>query len=151
MIFVTVGSVAPFDELAMKVDELAGRGVLTDVTIQIGNGKYEPKNAQWFRFRKDLNELFMAADLVITHTGAGTLFEVIKAGRKAIAVPNRGVVENHELAEKLSHEGYILFCKSLEELEQKLAEVKTWEPKKYVEEPSTIAEVISEFLLGSSK
>ena len=115
---------------------------------QIGNGAYVPKKAQWFRFKDDLTGDYRSADLIVTHTGAGTLFEILRAGKKAIAVPNPDVVMNHDIADRLSMDGYILYCPSLEELEGKIAQAKKWEPKTYVEEPCTIGDDIVNYLLS---
>lgn len=149
MIFVTVGSVAPFDELVKTVDEMAGKK--WEGTAQIGNGKYIPKNLKWFRFEKDLSKYYKSSDIVITHTGAGTLFEIIREGKKAVAIPNPNVIENHELAVKLAQEGYIMFCRNLSDLEKIISNMESWTPKKYVKEKCLIPEIIKEFLLGSTK
>lgn len=149
MIFVTVGSVAPFDELIEAADGLASEG--KGGIAQIGNGKYLPKNLKWFRFERDLSAYYRAADIIITHTGAGTLFEIIREGKKAIAIPNPHVIINHELAERLAQEGYIKYCKSLSDLSRIFLEMESWTPKRYAETRCQIPDIIKEFLLGSSK
>jgi beta-1,4-N-acetylglucosaminyltransferase len=141
-----VGSTAPFDELVSKVDLLAGRSFEGNFTAQIGNGEYIPKNAKWFRFKDSLAEDYLSADLIVTHTGAGTLFEIVRSGKKAIAVPNPNVIQNHDIADRLSRDGYLLFCPSLDMLEERIVQAKTWAPKKYVEEPCLIGEDIVSFL-----
>jgi len=152
LIFVTVGSSAPFDDLVMAVDRLAGRGTVADRVIsQIGEGAYIPKNGEWFRFKDDLAECYRAADIVVTHTGAGTLFELVREGKKAIAVPNPHVVQNHDIADRLSRDGYILFCQDLDGLEARLAQIKSWEPRKYVEEACLIADTIASYLLNDQR
>lgn len=149
MIFVTVGSVAPFDELIEAADQLAAEG--KGGFAQIGNGKYLPKNLKWFRFEKDLSRYYREADVIITHTGAGTLFEIIREGKKAIAIPNPHVILNHELAERLAQEGHIRFCRSVSDLGKIFSEMEAWTPKRYTEEACKIPDIIREFLLGSSK
>jgi len=151
MIFVTVGSVAPFDDLIREVDRLVEKGVIGDVVVQIGNGTYVPKNAEWFRFKKELTEFYRPAELVITHSGAGTLFEVLKEGKKAIAVPNPNAVHNPDIIMKLSSEGYILLCPDPNQLEGKILQARGWTPKEYKEPPCTIHEEIARYLLGPSK
>jgi beta-1,4-N-acetylglucosaminyltransferase len=151
MIFVTVGSVAPFDDLIREVERLAEKGVLSDVVAQIGNGMYVPKNAEWFRFQKELTEFYRPAELVITHSGAGTLFEILRAGKKAIAVPNPNVVHNPDIVMKLSNEGHILLCPDIGQLEEKILQARNWTPKEYREPPCRIHEEIAEFLLVPSK
>lgn len=148
MIFVTVGSVAPFDRLVMRVDELAGEGRLSDVVAQIGNGSYVPKNAKWFRFEPGLTEHFRKADLIITHNGAGTIFELLALGRKAIAVPNPETiqVENMDIVRKLSTDGHIMLCLEVGGLGEAVERSRSWEPKPYSEPPCRMAEMIEEFL-----
>ncbi len=151
MIFVTVGSVAPFDALIEKVDELAGRGLMKDAVAQIGNGGYVPKNVEWFRFEKGLAERYRKADLIITHNGAGTLFELLALGKKAIAVPNPGTVQmdNIDIVEKLSRDGHILLCMDVKDLEGFVKKASSWEPVPYSEPECGIPKLIAEYLLGS--
>jgi len=151
MIFVTVGSVAPFDDLIREVDRLVEKGVIGDVVAQIGNGTYTPKNAEWFRFKKELTEFYRPAELVITHSGAGTLFEALKEGKKAISVPNPNAVHNPDIIMKFSDGGYILLCPDLNQLEERILQARSWTPKEYKEPPCRIHEEITNYLLGPSK
>ncbi|MDD1775840.1 MAG: hypothetical protein LUP94_00635, partial [Candidatus Methanomethylicus sp.] len=149
MIFVTVGSVAPFDSLIKRIDEIASQESL-DITAQIGNGSYLPKNVKWFRFEKSLDPYFKAADLVITHNGAGTLFELLSLGKKIIAIPNPNTVQikNMDIVTKLSEEGHILACLDVKMLAGVLHRAREWTPKGYVAPECRIADVIKDFLLG---
>lgn len=153
MIFVTVGSVAPFDRLIMKVDELVGNGAINDVVAQIGNGAYVPQNAKWFRFEPDLSKYYAEADLIITHNGAGTLFEILAMGKKAIAIPNPGTIqmENLDIVRKLSNDGNIMLCMDVDDLEEALEQSKSWIPAPYEEPRCRIHEVIEEFLSRLAK
>jgi len=153
MIFVTVGSVAPFDALIERVDELAGRGAICDVVCQIGDGNYIPKNTEWFRFEKGLGERYREADMVVTHNGAGTLFELLALGKKAIAVPNPGTVQvdNIDIVLKLSRDGHILLCMELDELEEFLRKAPAWEPVPYTPPKCELPELIAKYLLRTSK
>jgi beta-1,4-N-acetylglucosaminyltransferase len=146
MIFVTVGSVAPFDELIMKVDEMAEKGIVDGMIAQIGNGGYEPRNGRWYRFKESLMEDYKASNLIITHTGAGTLFEIVELGKKAIAVPNPHVVMNHDIAERLSKDGHIIWCPDLAQLGGKIEGMATWNPRRYEETQCKIPDMIVEFL-----
>jgi len=151
MIFVTVGSIVPFDDLIREVDGLAERGIMKDVVAQIGNGTYIPRNVEWFRFKKELTDYYRSSEVVITHGGAGTLFEVLKEGKKAIALPNPNVVHNPDIVMKLSNEGYILLCPDLKQLEESILQARSWRPKEFKEPPCRIHEEIAKYLLGPSK
>jgi beta-1,4-N-acetylglucosaminyltransferase len=148
MIFITVGSVAPFNRLIMKVDELVGSGVISDIVTQIGNGAYVPKNARWFRFEPGLAEYYKAADLIVTHNGAGTIFELMALGRKAIAIPNPDTiqVENIDIVKKLNADGHIMLCMDVEGLGEAVERSRSWVPKPYAEPPCNIPDRIEEFL-----
>jgi beta-1,4-N-acetylglucosaminyltransferase len=148
MILITVGSVAPFDRLVMKADELAASGAINDVVAQIGNGSYAPKNASWFRFEHGLAWCYKKADLIITHNGAGTIFELLGLGKKAIAIPNPDTIqmENLDIVKKLSSDGHILLCMDVEELGDAIERSRSWTPRPYREPPCRIPEMIEEFL-----
>eukprot|EP00215_Chloropicon_roscoffensis_P002193 CAMPEP_0198467446 /NCGR_PEP_ID=MMETSP1456-20131121/4664_1 /TAXON_ID=1461544 ORGANISM="Unidentified sp., Strain RCC1871" /NCGR_SAMPLE_ID=MMETSP1456 /ASSEMBLY_ACC=CAM_ASM_001119 /LENGTH=259 /DNA_ID=CAMNT_0044193467 /DNA_START=58 /DNA_END=837 /DNA_ORIENTATION=- len=111
----------------------------TNLVLQIGRGQYEPtgvlkpktttkKNkgrrkkdtkkskttaglqVEYFGLAPTLAPLLGEADLVISHAGAGSLFEALNAQRRVIAVPNPTLMGNHqeELASHLAGSGYLL-------------------------------------------
>jgi len=152
MIFVTVGSVAPFDALIKKVDELTCEG-LGEVVAQIGDGNYVPKSIKWFRFENALDKYYQSADLIITHNGAGTLFELLRLGKKAISVPNPNTVQlmNIDIVTKLSEDNYILTCMELEKLGETIEIAMNWVGKIYETPQCQIADKIANYLLGPAK
>ncbi|MCX8182328.1 MAG: hypothetical protein N3D12_04350 [Candidatus Methanomethyliaceae archaeon] len=147
MIFVTVGSMASFDSLVMEVDQLVGDGLFEKGIAQIGNGRYIPKKLEWFRFKKDLMPFYKQADLIITHGGAGTIFEIIQTGKKAIAVPNPDSIYNPDITIKMSREGYILLCPSPRHLRYFVERATGWTPRRYEPPPCQIHEIIIKYLL----
>ena len=153
MIFVTVGSVAPFDELIEEVDRLIEKGALNGVVAQVGNGKYEPKRAKWFRFKRGLSGQYQSSDLIITHNGAGTLFELLAMKKRAIAIPNphTNQMENLDVVQKLSRDNHILLCMDVKDLEKTLQQATSWKESPYEEQPCRIPEILTGFLLGPSK
>lgn len=60
----------------------------------------------------DFQKEILKSDLIISHAGSGTCLEVLKLGKKLIAVINEDLMDNHqlELAEKLHSERYLFFC-----------------------------------------
>jgi len=50
----------------------------------------------WFEFAPSLAERIAAADLVISHAGAGSVFEALSAGKALVAVPNAALMANHQ-------------------------------------------------------
>lgn len=147
MIFITVGSVAKFDELIKTVDQLIESDVIKDdVTAQIGTGRYMPKNMKWFRLSESLDKHYRQADIIISHEGAGTIFELVKMGKKVIVLTNPETVDNPDIAIKMSLKKHILFCKNINNLKKFLKIVKTFKPRKYKTPECTIHEKIIDFL-----
>lgn len=148
MIFVTAaGSILAFDELVKTVDELVGKKRIKEkVIIQIGNGEYLPKNCKWFRYDKNLGDYYKKANLIISHSGAGTLFELMEKGKKTIVVINPNAVKNPDIVIKLSKEKYLIWCKDLEKLEDYIKKARLFRFKKYKKPKCEIHKKIEEFL-----
>lgn len=92
-LFVTVGT-TPFDSLVEAVD---GGPYAHDAQLQIADGQYEPKVAQWFRFRPGIQELIASADVVVCHAGAGSIYSLLEAGIVPVVVPNTERRDQHQL------------------------------------------------------
>ena len=62
-----------------------------------------------FRYAPTLKDIMDEAGLVISHAGAGSIFESLRAGKRLIAVPNSDLMDNHQadLCAHLKAEGYI--------------------------------------------
>ncbi len=114
-IFVTVGTTA-FDQLIEAVDAQLP-GTQFDVTCQIADGKYLPKTKH-VRFADDLSHRFAQADVVITHGGAGTVFELLEQGKKIVVVPNLFRVDKHQtdLAKHVEQNNFGVVCWALSDL-----------------------------------
>lgn len=65
--------------------------------------------------------IFVVADLVVGHAGAGTCMEVLELNKPFIAVMNHLLMDDHqsELAERLEMDGYLL-CTVPEKLTETL-------------------------------
>jgi UDP-N-acetylglucosamine transferase subunit ALG13 len=129
MIFVTVGTHSQgLDRLIKKMDEIAGK-IDEEVIMQIGSSKYRPKNARYFDFINDFEniiELNRKARIVVCHGGAGTIITALDEGTPVIAVPRLKKYEEHindhqlELVDALSTSGKILAVYDIELLEKAL-------------------------------
>lgn len=91
MIFVTVGSVFPFDRLIRAMDDWAGQTGRGDVVAQIGDGSYLPQHMA--HDRRITQTAFSArvaeAQLVVSHAGMGTVITAGRAGRPLVLLPRR--------------------------------------------------------------
>jgi beta-1,4-N-acetylglucosaminyltransferase len=97
VIFVTVGTTLPFDDLVRAVDRLAAQGALAEpVLCQIGHGQYVPGHCEHFRFKPNLDEETGRASLVIGHGGTGTVTGLLSSGKPFIAVANPLGAHDHQ-------------------------------------------------------
>lgn len=97
MIFVTVGTTLPFDDLIKTIDNLAGNKTIQEPVIcQIGNGSYIPQHCEYFRFTPSLDEHIDKADIVVCHGGTGSVLGAIAKGKKFVAVANPLGAEDHQ-------------------------------------------------------
>lgn len=131
-VFVTVGT-TKFDALIQATDcpavacALSDRG-FTRLVMQVGAGNYKPHVlvppgqsraalddgllVEWFDFAPGLSEHIAGAGLVISHAGAGSLFEALSLQKAVIAVPNTLLMANHqeELADHLAATQCCVVC-----------------------------------------
>lgn len=154
-VFVTVGT-TQFDALIKAMVEedtletLHHKGY-SKVTLQIGHGKFTPPEGQHqgislssFRLKPSVAEDFAAADLVVSHAGAGSCLEALEAGEPLVTVVNNALMDNHqmELAEELANNGYCLFCYP-ETLQETLSKMELSQLKPYSPgQPRILAEYL---------
>ena len=129
-VFVTVGTTS-FDALVEAMDSeeliqtLIERGY-DSLTIQRGRGTYVPKHitstsserssaikVQVVEFLPSLDAILKEASLVISHAGAGSVFESLSLGKPTLVVVNESLMDNHqvELAETLASLGHVAWTK----------------------------------------
>jgi beta-1,4-N-acetylglucosaminyltransferase len=120
-VFVTVGT-TEFDELIPVVTSskilklLHDNGGYTEMTVQIGRGKYKPEirptdpiKVTVYDFKPSLHQDMVDADLIITHCGAGSLMESLGLRKPTVAVVNKSLWDNHqsELAAAFSSDNHL--------------------------------------------
>ncbi len=91
MIFVTVGSSAPFDRLVRAVDEWAGSRGRNDVFAQIGSSHYRPKHLQVVHQLDptEFRDRIRSATLVVAHAGMGSIILALEIGKPIVIMPRR--------------------------------------------------------------
>ncbi len=89
MIFVTVGSVFPFDRLIRAMDDWAASTGRRDVVAQIGEGHYLPQHMAYERrlTQAEFASRVAAAEVVVSHAGMGTVITAGRAGRALVLLP----------------------------------------------------------------
>jgi len=171
-VFVTVGTTS-FDALveAMDSEELIQTLIekgYDSLTIQRGRGAYVPKHvvsatstssrsstsARRTFFKVDVVEFLPSLDgvlkdasLVISHAGAGSVFESLSLGKPTLVVVNESLMDNHqvELVETLASLGHVAWTRP----EELLQALNAFDPNKLVKYESgkcTLAKDVEDFV-----
>ena len=156
MIFITVGTQKfQFNRLLIMIDDLIKEEVIDDtVMAQAGYSAYSPKNYYSFKFKSEneINTLMEKADIVITHSGIGSITTALKLQKKVIVVPRlkkyKEHVDNHqlEIADAYKEKGYIVVAHNKNELTSILKNIDHIEVEKFVPEKSTLIRSIQNFI-----
>ncbi|WP_419815546.1 glycosyltransferase [Glacieibacterium sp.] len=104
MIFVSVGSMMPFDRLVQAVDAWAAAHPGTPVLAQIGNGKFEPRHAKFVRLMPvaDYRRAVAEASLFVAHAGMGSIITAIEAGKPLLMLPRLQALGEHNTDHQLA-------------------------------------------------
>ena len=132
-IFVTVGT-TPFDKLIEKIDMLATEH---NIILQISeNAKYIPINLEYIHFTKEINEYFDKADLIITHAGAGNIYNLLELNKKILVVPNLERIDVHQmdLANYVKNESFAFICTDISIIQESIERAVLYKTKKYEKE-----------------
>jgi beta-1,4-N-acetylglucosaminyltransferase len=132
MLFVTVGTTL-FDKLILSTTSsdalqwMLSHG-FSRLVVQYGNG-VEPslpkeltagfEKVETYRFQPTLSKDMKAADLIISHAGAGTVMEAMTLGKHLVVVINTALMDNHqtELANAMGNLGHLLVVKSPDDMQ----------------------------------
>lgn len=96
-VFVSVGTMIPFDRLVETMDEWAAANPDVPVEIQIGNGKLRPKFAAVAtlmppaEYRRKIAE----CRLFVAHAGMGSIISAIEAGKPLLMLPRLAAMGEH--------------------------------------------------------
>jgi UDP-N-acetylglucosamine transferase subunit ALG13 len=91
VIFVTIGSMFPFDRLVRVMDAWARDHPDATLLAQIGDGAYLPAHMPWVRrldqaaFARTVAE----ARLIVAHAGMGSVITAGQVGRPIVLLPRR--------------------------------------------------------------
>jgi UDP-N-acetylglucosamine transferase subunit ALG13 len=97
-IFVTIGSMFPFDRLVRAMDAWAAtRADPPGMLAQIGDGGYEPRHMRWVRSlpREDYARVVAGARLVVAHAGMGSVISAGEHGKPIVLLPRRAARGEH--------------------------------------------------------
>lgn len=156
MIFVILGTQKfQLNRLLMELDRYKEENLLQDEIIaQIGHSTYLPKHFQYTRFlnKEEFDHLIRKADLVITHSGVGSIITAIGAGKPVIVYPRLEKYGEHvddhqaDIAEAFCRKKYVLCCREEDDLLEKIRVCKSMTFEKYFSQTGQIVNIIEDYL-----
>jgi len=110
-----------------------------EVIVQAGHSKYSSEKMEIFDFvsGEELKVLYEKADYIVTHAGAGSMFQAIKAGKKIIAFPRLQKYNEHvddhqlQLAKQLENLGYLLVFNDGDDMIDMFDKIYKFKPNAY--------------------
>ena len=109
VIFLTIGSMFPFDRLVRAMDDWAGTVWQGEILAQIGAGSYEPRHMRWVRELgfDDYNAAVSAADVIVAHAGMGSVITAGDKGKPIVLLPRRAAFGEHTNDHQLDTAGWL--------------------------------------------
>ena len=110
MIFVTIGSMFPFDRMIRAMDAWAGsEGAGEEILAQIGAGAYEPAHMAWVRKldRPAYADAIRRSRLVVAHAGVGSIVTAGEIGRPIVVLPRRAHLGEHTSDHQVETVGWL--------------------------------------------
>lgn len=155
MIFLTVGSMFPFDRLVRAVDELVGQGEIREpVFAQIGDGRFEPRNMPFERFvdKTRYEQHVRNADTLIGHAGAGTIELALLHGKALLVLPRAKRfgehVNDHQLATARKFEalGHVMVAYDTAAIAAGVRALAKFRPRPRVADRERMARRVGQFI-----
>lgn len=155
MIFLTVGTVMPFDRLVQAVDDAVAAGVIvTPVFAQIGETSLRPKNMEYAAVldKHDFDRKVGEAEYLISHAGMGSITTALERNKRLLVMPRRKQfhehVNDHQVAtaRKFSALGHVLVAYDAGEMPRRLQEIVSFTPAPRVSQADRVAGRIMQFL-----
>ena len=97
MIFVTVGSMLPFDRFVKAMDEWSANHPDEEIFAQIGGGPFEPRYMPFARMisPSEFRAYVERSNFVVAHAGMGSVIMAAEAGKPIILFPRRAALGEH--------------------------------------------------------
>jgi len=155
MIFLTVGTLFPFDRLVRAVDDAVKSGLVKEpVFAQIGRTSFAPKNIEYVKVleKHTFDNKVADADYLISHAGIGSIAIALERNKPLLVMPRmkcfKEHVNDHQVAtaRKFEQLGHVLAAYSVEELPDKIKELSTFRPKPRASQADSVARRIAQFL-----
>ncbi|MDE6209332.1 MAG: glycosyl transferase [Lachnospiraceae bacterium] len=156
MIFIVLGTQKfQLNRLLQEMDDYAAYGKIKEKIIaQIGNSTYEPENFEYIRFmdKKNFDETVEKADIIVTHSGVGTIITALRANKPVVVYPRlkkyKEHVDDHQLdiAKAFEKKNYVLCCYEEDNLLSKIKEANEIKFEKYISEREKLVNIIDSYI-----
>ena len=123
----------PLDRMLREMDRLIETGAVTEaVFAQIGHSTYEPKHYQWTRFLGggEFEEKIKSCDLLLTHSGVGTILTGKELGKPVLVYPRSAKYGEHvddhqwQIAREFRKRDYVLICEDVSQMARRIEECR---------------------------
>jgi UDP-N-acetylglucosamine transferase subunit ALG13 len=155
MIFLTVGTVLPFDRLVRAVDQAIAVHLITmPVFAQIGQTDFQPMHMDWAATldKASFDRHIAEATYVISHAGIGSIMIALELRKRLLVMPRRKCygehVNDHQVvnAQRFAELGYVLVAHDDAGLPARLREIESFVPASCSGQADRVARRISQFL-----
>lgn len=156
MIFVAVGTQKfPMNRLLRQIDELIASGELQEeVFAQIGHSDYQPVHYAYREFldKEEFDGTVAKCDLLITHSGVGTIISGLTRGKPVIVYPRLSKYGEHvddhqlEIAQSFSEQHFVLLCSEQDSLAEKIRQAKEERFASYQSQRTQVIHTVRDFL-----
>ena len=155
MIFLTVGTLYPFDRLVGAVDDAVANGLITeDVFAQIGVGGKTPSYIESVESldKVKFDKVIADCSCMISHAGMGSIQAALNLEKPLLVMPRlykySENINDHQVATAAKFEelGHVLAVYEEDQIPQRLEDIKTFIPKQRDTQVDKVVERISEFL-----
>ncbi len=156
MIFVAVGTQKfQFNRLLITMDKLIAKGYIKDeVFAQIGFSDYIPQNYPYKTMmeKSEFDAMIDKCDLLITHSGVGTIISGLSRSKAVIVVPRKRKYKEHiddhqvQIAEAFAAQNLILKCEKTKNILACIKEAQHHSFDRYVSKNDVVINEIESFL-----
>ena len=103
MIFVTIGTQAPFDRFIRIIDEVAPL-IDEEIIAQVYKCNFTPQNIKTVDFLApdEFNELLEKANTIVSHAGMGTILSALQKHKPIIIFPRIAALGEHRNEHQLA-------------------------------------------------
>lgn len=138
MILVTLGTQK--EQFIRLLDYIEKSNIKDEIIVQAGHTKYKSKKMRIFDFisYEEMNNYIDKADIIITHSGTGSVLMPLKKNKKVIVCARLEKYGEHvddhqkQLTEIFRDEGYVLELDENNSLDDIIKNIRKFKPKKYV-------------------